>query len=567
MPDTPPDGHVPARMLNEFAYCPRLAYLEWVRGEWADNPDTLDGQFVHRNVDREDRRPVPTANAPAEELPTLHARSVRLEDAALGLVAVVDLLESDGQTVTPIDYKRGTAPDLPEGAWEPERVQLCAQGLLLRAAGYACPEGVIYFSASKRRVTIPFDGALVTRTLALLAEFRRVAAEGVIPPPLEDSPKCPRCSLVTICLPDETNLLRLGLPAQPADDSPAKPPGAGKVRALLAPNDDARPLSVSEPGARVGKSGDRLVIQLKDEKLAEVRMADVSHLGLFGPVQVTAQALAELADRDIPVCHFTTGGWFKSMTSGLSHKNVELRIRQFAIAADPAASVKIASAFVAGKIRNCRTLLRRNATADIDRLLRELADSADAAEQAESIPTLMGIEGMAAKRYFGGFGDLLKDASGFAFDGRNRRPPTDPVNAVLSFLYALLAKELTVAAQASGFDPMLGFLHAPRYGRPSLALDLAEEFRPLLADSVALALVNTGELKPEHFVKRAIGVNLTPAGRRAVLGGWERRLETEVTHPLFGYTLSYRRVLLVQARLLARVLTGEIPAYPAFRTR
>ena len=324
MPDTPPDRHVPARMLNEFAYCPRLAYLEWVRGEWADNPDTLDGQFVHRNVDREDRRPLP----PAEELPTLHARSVRLEDAALGLVAVVDLLESDGQTVTPIDYKRGTAPDLPEGAWEPERVQLCAQGLLLRAAGYACPEGVIYFSASKRRVTIPFDGALVTRTLALLAEFRRVAAEGVIPPPLEDSPKCPRCSLVTICLPDETNLLRLGLPQQPADDSPAKPPGAGKVRALLAPNDDARPLSVSEPGARVGKSGDRLVIQLKDEKLAEVRMADVSHLGLFGPVQVTAQALAELADRDIPVCHFTTGGWFKSMTSGLSHKNVELRTAQ-----------------------------------------------------------------------------------------------------------------------------------------------------------------------------------------------------------------------------------------------
>jgi len=184
MPDTPSDGHVPARMLNEFAYCPRLAYLEWVQGEWADNPDTLDGQFVHRNVDREDRRPLPTTDA-NDEMPTLHARSVRLEDAALGLVAVVDLLEVDGDSVTPIDYKRGTAPDLPEGAWEPERVQLCAQGLLLRAAGYACAEGVLYFSASKRRVTIPFDDTLVSRTLALLADRRsrrsHAASTGVRP--------------------------------------------------------------------------------------------------------------------------------------------------------------------------------------------------------------------------------------------------------------------------------------------------------------------------------------------------------------------------------------------------
>ena len=273
MPDTPTEGYVPARMLNEFAYCPRLAYLEWVQGEWADNTDTIDGKFVHRNVDREDRRQVPPPEESDE--PKLHARSVRLEDETLGMVAVVDLLEVEGATVTPIDYKKGQAPNLPEGAWEPERVQLCAQGLLLRAAGYTCTEGVLYFSASKRRVTIPFDDSLVAHTLALLAEFRRVAAAGTIPPPLVDSPKCPRCSLVSLCLPDETNLLQLGLPEPPADDATTKPPGAGKVRALLAPNDDARPLSVSEPGARVGKSGERLVVELKDKKLAEARLADV----------------------------------------------------------------------------------------------------------------------------------------------------------------------------------------------------------------------------------------------------------------------------------------------------
>jgi CRISPR-associated protein Cas1 len=558
---------VPARMLNEFSYCPRLAYLEWVQGEWADNPDTLDGQFVHRNTDRTDRRPLPTPEE-TEELPTLHARSVRLENEALGLVAIVDLLEVEGEVVTPIDYKRGPAPQLPEGAWEPERVQLCAQGLLLRAAGYTCTEGVLYFAASRRRVVIPFDEPLIQRTQDLLGEFRRVAREGIIPPPLVDSPKCPRCSLVTLCLPDETNLLRLGLPEISSEgDPPAPPPGTGKVRTLLAPNDDARPLAICEPGARVGKSADRLTVTLKDEKLAEVRMMDVSHVSLFGPVQISAQALAELADREIPVLHHTTGGWFRSMTVGLAHKNVEVRIRQFAAAADPSLAARLASAFVVGKIRNSRTLLRRNANQDMTRTLNELNRAAQDAERAESIPTLMGIEGMAAKRYFAAFADLLKEGNGFTFDGRNRRPPTDPVNAVLSFLYAMLAKELTVATQATGLDPMLGFLHAPRYGRPSLALDLAEEFRPLLADSVALALVNTGELKPEHFVRRALGVNLTPAGRKAVITAWERRLETEVTHPIFGYTLSYRRVLLVQARLLARVLLGEIPEYPAFRTR
>jgi CRISPR-associated protein Cas1 len=553
-------------MLNEFAYCPRLAYLEWVQGEWADNPDTMDGEFVHRNADRPDRRPVPAAVESDPDAP-LHARSVRLEDQSLGLVAVVDVLELDGPTATPVDYKRGTAPDLPEGAWEPERVQLCAQGLLLRAAGYACTEGVIYFAGSRKRVTVRFDDALVARTRELAEAFHRVAAGGTIPPPLADSPKCPRCSLVTICLPDETNLLQLGLPAAPADDSPAKPPGAGKVRPLLAPRDDARPLYVSEPGARVGKSGERLTVELKEKRLAEVRLADVSHVCLCGPVQVSAQATAELADRGIPLLHLSAGGWFRAMTVGLTHKNVELRIRQYAAAADPAAAVRLAAAFVAGKIRNARTLLRRNADADPGRTLDALTEAADAAERADSLGTLLGIEGMAAKRYFAGFAGLLKPETGFAMDGRNRRPPTDPVNAVLSFLYALLAKECAVAAQGCGLDPMLGFLHAPRYGRPSLALDLAEEFRPLLADSVALTLVNTGEVRPEHFVRRAVGVNLTAAGRRAVLSGWERRLEAEVTHPVFGYVLTYRRVLLVQARLLGRVLLGEVPAYPAFRTR
>ena len=580
--DVPP---VPVRMLNEYTYCARLGYLMWVQGEWAESADTLDGQFVHRNVDREDRRaaPAPTAvldkakdkepTKDAEPEVILHARSLRLEDATLGMIAVADIVELEGNVATPVDYKRAKAPDIPEGAWEPDRVQLCGQALLLRAAGYQCDSGIVYYAASKKRVPVVFDDALVARTMSLLAEFRQVAANGKMPLPLVDSPKCPRCSLISICMPDETRILKeIGIEgiaaafaeefAPTEENKPATPNGR---RTILVPRADARPLHISEPGARLGKTGERLKVELKEKELLTVRLIDVSQVCLYGPVQVSTQALTELIDADIPVCYFSSGGWFRGISTGFSHKNIEIRIRQYAIAADPKQSLVFAKSFVTGKIRNCRTLLRRNLPDESGLVLHQLVELADEADKATSIETLLGYEGMAAKLYFAAFARLMK--SEFDFDGRNRRPPTDPVNATLSFLYAMLAKECHIAAQIAGLDPMLGLLHQPRYGRPSLALDLAEEFRPLLADSVALSLLNTGELKAEHFVRRAAACALTATGRRTVVTAWERRLRSEVTHPIFGYSLSYSRVIPVQARLLTRALIGEIPIYPSFKTR
>jgi CRISPR-associated protein Cas1 len=251
----------------------------------------------------------------------------------------------------------------------------------------------------------------------------------------------------------------------------------------------------------------------------------------------------------------------------MAHKNVELRIAQFSTAAAGRASLPLARSFVVGKIKNCRTLLRRHLQQDADRLLPQLAELAQKAESAADAPSLLGVEGMAAKLYFSGLTTLFKADAVFDLQKRNRRPPRDPVNALLSFVYAILVKELTVAVYSCGFDPMLGFFHRPRYGRPSLALDLAEEFRPLVGDSVVLTLINNREISPDDFIRRAGGVALTDRGRRAVLAAIERRMETLVTHPVFGYRISYRRVLEVQARLLARTVTGEIEAYPSFCTR
>lgn len=552
---------IPVRMLNEFVYCPRLAHLEWVQGEFQDNADTVEGRFVHRRVDREaGKLPAPTAappTAPDDDAAPRIARSVLLSDPGLGLIARIDLVEATAASARPIDFKRGRGPDIEEGAWLPERVQVCAQGLLLRAHGFACDEGELYYAESKRRVVVRLDDDLVGATHDAIAALRASVASGTVPPPLVDSPKCPRCSLAGICLPDEVNRLS------------GRSAGDVEVRRLGPARDLRLPFHVLEQGAVVGKDGEVLVVRRKGEPIANVRVNDVGVMSLYGNVQVTTQALRLLIDAGVPVFHFSYGGWLNAVTTALPHKNVELRIAQFRTADDPARSLAIARAIVVGKVRNQRTLVRRNHSGDSGPVLLELRRLGGAAMRAPATDTLLGVEGAAARAYFGAFSQLLKKEAGpaFRFTERNRRPPRDPVNALLSFLYAQLARDAAAGALAAGFDPYLGFFHRPRYGRPALALDLAEEFRPLVADSVALLLVNSGEIQSHDFVVTPVGTNLTEGGRRVVLDAYERRMDGLVTHPVFGYPISYRKVLYVQARLLAKHVLGELKSYLPFVTR
>ncbi|MBI4618179.1 MAG: CRISPR-associated endonuclease Cas1 [Planctomycetes bacterium] len=568
-------------MLNEFAYCPRLFYLEWVHGEWEDSADTEEGRQRHRRVD-EPRGEVPAAGEGAESAEgagAIHARSVHLSAPEVGIVARIDLLEGEGREVTPVDYKRGAVPDVPGGAYEPERVQLAAQALVLRENGFAVEEGILWYAASNRRVVVPIDETLVARTIELRDEARRLAATALPPPPLVDSPKCPRCSLVGICLPDEVHALGAAAPsAESAGDD--RPPGASgdgeeqppAIRSLFPARDDRLPLYVQEQGARVGKSGELLAVQRREAPDVKVRIRDTSQVALFGNVQVTTQAIHELCRAEIPVCYFSHGAWFYGMTTGLPHKNVDLRRRQYAVASDADASLDLARRIVRVKIQNCRTILRRNLEEPPPDLLAALEDLAHETNRVMTSDALLGVEGLAARLYFGAFPHLVhppNDADSLAFDfqSRNRRPPRDPVNALLSLAYALLAKEATVTLAAVGLDPYLGFYHRPRYGRPSLALDLMEEFRPILCDSAVLSAINTGEISRTDFVVRAGACSLTPPGRKNFIQCYERRMDGLVQHPVFGYRISYRRVLEVQARLLGRWLLGEIPDYPDFRTR
>lgn len=539
---------VPARMVNEFEYCPRLFYLEWVQSRFEDNPDTVEGRYVHRNVDAGGGR----IDDPDEDSPVRKARSVTISSEDLGIIAKADIIEGKGNKVTPVEVKRGRPPKHGP-AWSPELVQICAIGLILQDNGYDCSEGQIFFAESRERVKVPFDDKLVWQTLNVLRDLKEVAGAPDPPPPLIDSPKCPRCSLVGICLPDETNLL-----AKRSDVPPRR----------LTPRDSAaRPLYVTEQGTRIGVSKGRVTVSQQKEVLQEVRLIDVSQISIYGNVQISSQAMRAMFDQQVPVCWFSYGGWFQGIAHGLPSKHVDLRRRQVAIAAQ--SGLPIAQKMVEGKIRNSRTLLRRNSRSEVKPILEQLKAAADRTAEVDTVESLLGVEGVAARLYFSRFSAMLKDDSlgTFDFQGRNRRPPSDPVNCLLSYAYSLLTKDLTAVALAVGFDPYLGVFHKPRFGRPALALDLAEEFRPLVADSVVVNVVNNGEIQENGFIVRAQGVALTQQGRRSFIAAYERRLDQEVTHPVYGYKITYRRVLEVQARMLGAYLLGEIPDYVPFMTR
>ncbi|MCX6678362.1 MAG: CRISPR-associated endonuclease Cas1 [Methanothrix sp.] len=530
---------VPAGMISEFAYCPRQCYIRSTEGEFIECEDAAEGN-------QSDKKPKP-----------IESRSVYLSGPVLGVTCRLNLLEGEGRNAIPVEYKKGEAPNVPGEVYESDRVKLCAQGLVLRENGFLCDEGLAYFAKSKKPVPVKFDESLVQRTREIIAQIRQMISEGKMPPPLVDSPKCIRCSFGGICLPDEVNFLREN------KESPTK-----ELRMLLPARDDRVPVYVLDQGCSIHKRGDCLEIRSRDGKISSARIMEISQVCLYGGVEISTPAVVELMQRGIPVLHFTHGGWFEGICLGHTNKNIELRIRQFEWAGDPEKSLAIARSMVSGKIKNCRILLRRNDEEVAKDVLDRLADYAREAETSPSFESLLGFEGAAAELYFSRLGSLLKtNDPELSFQGRNRRPPKDPVNAVLSYLYGILAKETFVTLLAVGFEPYLGFYHQPRYGRPALALDLMEEFRPLIADSVAITLFNNKELVSRDFIRTDPGVMLTPSARRKVVAGYERRVDTEVTHPLFGYKISYRRVMEVQSRLLSRTIFEEIGGYPAFCTR
>lgn len=630
-PDAEGAETIPARMLNEFVYCRRLFYYEHVEGVFVESVDTVRGATVHKRVDKgrgalpeakaqpdkdakegsrddEDREEKPAATVTTDEI---HSRSVMLGSERLGVVAKMDLVEATlddvgaAASVCPVDYKVGS-PRVGEESdmmWDTDRMQLGLQCLVLRDNGYACDAGIIYYRGTKQRVRLELTPELEAWVMAQIAAAR-ACAKGPIPPPLCDSPKCARCSLAPVCLPDETRMLSVPtvekyengdggeMEAQQAESFAQmenRPATETAPRRLIAPRDEKRALYLNTQGYRVGCNDAVIKVKEKDRTVEEVRVSDVCHVALFGNIQMSTQAIQRLCDHDIPVTWFSMGGWFYGMTRGHSLKNVLLRIAQFRHAADPASCLRLAQQFVRGKIHNHRVLFMRNHASPPERTKLRLGQAREDALRTKSLEELLGVEGAAAGEYFAQFGGLLCERAdedylegltpaaptkaetqvrfSFDFTTRNRRPPTDPVNALLSLAYSLLAKECTLAAYAVGLDPYVGFYHQPRHGRPALALDIMEEFRPLIAESAVITAINNRFVSPSDFVSAGRAVNLNADGRKHFFQCFEQRMNALITHPVFDYKVSYRRALELQFRILARVLTGEILEYAPFLTR
>jgi CRISPR-associated protein Cas1 len=332
-------------------------------------------------------------------------------------------------------------------------------------------------------------------------------------------------------------------------------------------------LFVSTQGAFVGKDGDTLVVRANHELILRIPLLAISSVVCFGQVSLSPAAMHACAERDVAVAFLSQHGRFLARVVGETSGNVLLRREQYRRADDDGATLELARSFIAGKLVNCRSVLLRGARdragSESGQLTGTSARMSAFLTALGSVSTLdeaRGIEGAAAREYFASFNGLIVQQNDtFMFKSRSRRPPLDPINALLSFVYTLLLHDVTAALECHGLDPAVGYLHRDRPGRVSLALDLVEEFRPWLADRLVLTLINLRQVTAEDFeCAETGGVTMTETGRKNVLVAWQKRKQDELTHSFLDEKTTVGLLPSLQALLLARHLRGDLDGYPPF---
>lgn len=336
-------------------------------------------------------------------------------------------------------------------------------------------------------------------------------------------------------------------------------------------------LYITTEAAYLRLDHETLKVEVEKETKLQIPLHHIGGVVCFGDVLISPAAIGRCAEDGRFVVLLDRNGRFKARVEGPVSGNVLLRCAQHAAMGDSARTLAIARNIVGGKIQNSRQIVLRGAReADDPADAHALRDTADALgnavgriPQCADLDTLRGIEGESARAYFSTFDRMIKeDRETFTMNGRTRRPPTDPVNALMSFLYALVMNDCVAAAEGVGLDPQMGFLHALRPGRAALALDLMEELRSVMADRLALTLINRRQIAAKHFVKRPGGaVHLEDEGRKEVIVAYQKRKQEEITHPVLDQKMPLGLVPHVQARLLARVLRGDVDAYPPYLYR
>ncbi len=335
-------------------------------------------------------------------------------------------------------------------------------------------------------------------------------------------------------------------------------------------------LYLVEQHSLVRREAEYLVVQVPEDKSqgtpkrrVEVPLIKVDQVVVVGDVTLTASALQALLEKQVEISFLSWQGEFKGRLTPELSKNSLIRIEQHRAHNDQERRLALAKQFVRGKLVNMRTSLmrynRKLASRKVEDGVAQLKRIIEQVSEAGDVGTLLGFEGSGTATYFGLFSELLKYDLGF--QRRTKRPPTDPINAALSFGYTILANNVSAAIQSVGLDPFVGYLHSSQYGKPALALDLMEEFRPLVVDSVVLTAVNNRVLQSRDFTEELGTYRFTDPARRDFLRKLEERMSTTIVHPVFNYQATYRRCLELQVRLLAKYLTGDVPEYSSFIVR
>jgi len=571
------DGYLwPARNVAEYAYCPRLFYLMEVEGIFLPSSDTEKGIAIHRRVDRPSITKEQKDESETDPERPKTIRSLVLTNEELGLTATLDLAHVSGTVVIPVEYRKGRPKHTPVSRsiedceeldqpplshpvpWPTDRIQIGLQSLLLESAGYTVSEAIIYYADEKLRLKVVVDEALKAESLQVL-ENAKQCAKGPRPLPLVNDPRCPRCSLQPLCLPDEINYQRADLSNE--ELTPRK---------IWPLHEDGIHIVAQQEGVKMGVRGMELIVTSREGNLVKtIPLADVESISLLGSVQITTQAIHAIVERNIPISFLSSAGRLVAMIEPVTSVSAELRRMQVRKLDHKEHCVELARSLIVAKIINQRTLLLRNHNALPSEVSAKMMHLIEDVKNSESLDSIRGYEGRAAALYFEHFPGMLKEpfSSEFSSHGRQRRPPVDPVNACLSFAYTMLMQCSLSSLRSAGLEPSIGAYHVSRPGRPALALDLMEPFRPLIADSVTISCFNRGELTEGHFLRTASGCLFTDAGRKAFFNAFGRRMDTEVTHPVFEYRLSYRRMLVLHARMIAAWLMGEVPTLAFLTTR
>ena len=332
-------------------------------------------------------------------------------------------------------------------------------------------------------------------------------------------------------------------------------------------------LYVTSQESYLSKDGECVCVHLKESGKKKIPIHNLGGLVLFGQISCSPYLLGHCAENGVAVSWLTEYGRFLASMQGPVSGNVLLRREQYRKADAPVFFAALARAFTIGKIYNCRTVLRRagrdRPDPALDEVCKKLGACLEQLSREAPLDVVRGVEGNAARLYFSVFGSLITSRDqAFAFTGRSRRPPLDAVNCLLSFIYTLLAHDVRSALESVGLDPAVGYLHRDRPGRPGLALDLMEEFRPYLADRLACTLINKGQVKAGGFKRQETGAVLMDENtRKEVIGAWQNRKKDEIEHPFLGERVQVGLLWHLQARLLARHIRGDLDAYPPFVVR